>query len=486
MTMAAVVTVIGVWVGEGDHRGGRLVVGTALAVGIAIVLRVAFRPEPDDHSLRNSRNRRWLERQITRRGVKWSLIMLLMVTGSARSSHEWNMVEAVRLGPHEGDVVIRSDPRRIGRGTQAVVEIDGQRFEVWGYGAMGTRLDGRAAGEAVWMSGERQPLSPGSARRRQIRHVVGRFDALKMGSARGGALARASPVQLAAHRIRLMLEEGTRVLDPSSAALFAGLVYGDDSDQDQETIEHFRRSGLAHLTAVSGQNVAYVLALIAPILTRLKRPLRWGATLMVLGWFVVLTRFEPSVVRAGLMAAVAATVFALGKQASSRTVLGLAVIAGLLIDPFLAWSVGWWLSVGGTAGLIAISPILSHLAPRGDGWVGQWVTPMLGAQIGVLPVSYAVFGAPNALSIPCNLLAVPVAGLVMLIGLPAALVAGILPLPVAEVVMWPLEVGVRWVDTVAALGARLRPPPFVDQFVAGVLIAAVLVAARRSRRSVTT
>ena len=466
MTLAALITLAGVWIGEDvvlpdDQPGPRLIVGCVLVCGFLAVLAISGR-------------------------MRCGVLAVLMIAGCARSNHEWSMVGAVRLGPYVGEVIIRSDPQRVGKATQIVVEVDGQRFEVWGYGAVGTRLSQRSLGEAVWVSGERRPLPTDSARRRHVRHIVGRFEVQSIGSAAEGPLSRASPVLLAAHRLRAMLERGSRALAPHDAALFTGLVYGDDSDQPADMTERFRRSGLAHLTAVSGQNVAYFLALLAPLLTRLRRPLRWGASLLAVGWFVVLTRFEPSVIRAGLMAAVAGTVFALGRQASSRTVLGLAVILGLLIDPFLAWSVGWWLSVCGTAGLIMATPVLTGSATTQRKWVLQWVMPMLGAQIGVLPVSIAVFGVPNALSIPCNLLAVPVAGLVMLIGLPVSLLAGCLPSSWAAVVMWPLGVGVRWVDTVAALGDRLRPPALVNQIVAGALIALVIGAIGRSRRSVTT
>ena len=80
----------------------------------------------------------------------------------------------------------------------------------------------------------------------------------------------------------------------------------------------------------------------------------------------------------------------------------------------------------------------------------------LGAQVGVVVPAVMVFGRLPLVSIPANLLAVPVAGFVMLYGLPAGLLAGALPI-VAPVVMFPCRVGVRWVDTISVLGARLEP-----------------------------
>jgi competence protein ComEC len=75
----------------------------------------------------------------------------------------------------------------------------------------------------------------------------------------------------------------------------------------------------------------------------------------------------------------------------------------------------------------------------------------------VIP-SVLVFGRLPLVSVIANVLAVPVAGFVMLYGLPAGLVAGSIP-ALAPAMMLPARVGTRWVDTVARLGARLEPDP---------------------------
>jgi len=213
-------------------------------------------------------------------------------------------------------------------------------------------------------------------------------------------------------------------------------------------------------------------------LTRLRRWSRLTMTLLVLIWFATMTRLEPSVIRAVTMAGISASVLAIGGRFKAWQVLATTCVALLLIDPFLLWSVGWWLSVGGSSGLILLSSrIRSALECRGlkgREWVLNWVVPSLAAQLGVLPFIVLVFGWPSAMSIPCNLLAVPIAGVVMLIGIPMALGAGFAPNAVAEIVMWPLGIGVKWIDTVAALGHHLNPPVWLDVFVALVPIVLLL------------
>jgi predicted membrane metal-binding protein len=69
-------------------------------------------------------------------------------------------------------------------------------------------------------------------------------------------------------------------------------------------VDDFRGSGLTHLLVVSGQNLAFVLVLASPVTNRLTWRWRWVVTLGVIGAFALVTRFEPSVLRASAMAAI--------------------------------------------------------------------------------------------------------------------------------------------------------------------------------------
>jgi competence protein ComEC len=82
----------------------------------------------------------------------------------------------------------------------------------------------------------------------------------------------------------------------------------------------------------------------------------------------------------------------------------------------------------------------------------------LGAQVGVALPSWLVFHRLPLVSLPANLLAVPVAGFVMLWGIPAGLLAAASP-PLAPLLMAPCAAGTKWVSTVAALAAQAEPSP---------------------------
>jgi len=118
--------------------------------------------------------------------------------------------------------------------------------------------------------------------------------------------------------------------------------------------------------------------------------------------------------------------------------------------------VGFWLSCGATAGVSVVGPWLERRW-RGPDWLAVPVSATVGAQVGVVLPSLLVFGRLPALGIITNLLAVPVAGFVMLAGIPTALVASLLPSWLVGAVMAPAALGTRWVATVAAVAERVTP-----------------------------
>src|SRR5436189_94520 len=98
------------------------------------------------------------------------------------------------------------------------------------------------------------------------------------------------------------------------AAVLAALVWHRPVLLAADVTDDFRGAGLSHLLAVSGQNVAFVLALAGPMLRRLGLRVRLPATIAVIAFFALVTRFEPSVLRASAMAALAVTASTMGRD----------------------------------------------------------------------------------------------------------------------------------------------------------------------------
>ena len=218
------------------------------------------------------------------------------------------------------------DPRPLGtHGIRVTVRHEGVRLEARAYGAMAGRLDDALAGERVHLSGTARPATSDWQRWRHVAATL-TVDAVD-------GRAEAAPVAAFANHIRRLLESGARSLPDDSRAMFAGMVYGDDRGQSPRLADDFRAAGLGHLLVVSGQNVAFVLALASPLMTRARPGVRLVVLLALLGVFALLTRFEPSVLRAAAMAGVAVTSAALGRPETGRRTLAWAVAAVLLADP---------------------------------------------------------------------------------------------------------------------------------------------------------
>jgi competence protein ComEC len=267
--------------------------------------------------------------------------------------------------------------------------------------------------------------------------------------------------------------------------LFGGLVLGDDRYQPADLETSFRASGLTHLLAVSGQNVVFVLTVAAPLLRRLRLWPRLAATLAVLGFFALVTRFEPSVLRAVAMASAAAVAATLGRPASSVRLLALAVTGLILVDPLLVHQVGFQLSVLATAGIVVLARPLNRLLPLPP-VLALPLSVTLAAQLATGPLLAFVFGPVPLAAVPANLLAEPVAGAAMVYGLAGGATAGVASYVVgpgvASLVHLPTRAMLWWLAGVASRSARLPLGHLGLRPLCLLLLAAVVAALRRAPR----
>ena len=352
-------------------------------------------------------------------------------------------------GPVEGWVTLLDDPRPLGtNGVRVTVRHGDARLEARAYGRASARLDDALAGERVHITGAARP-AVGDWHR--WRHVAATLTVHSVGER-----ARAAPVAAFANRVRRLLESGARSLSYDSRAMFSGMVYGDDRDQSPRLSDDFRAAGLGHLLVVSGQNVAFVLALASPLLARARPGVRLVVLMALLGVFALLTRFEPSVLRAVAMAGTAVTSAALGSPETGRRTLAWAVAAVLLVDPFLVRVLAFQLSVCATCGLLWITPALAERLP-GPGPLRLAVATTAGAQLAVMPLLVAVFGTVPLASLPANVIAGPASGPVMMWGLTGGLGAGLAGGAAAWLVHRPTAALLWWVRTVAEAAAAAPP-----------------------------
>jgi competence protein ComEC len=293
--------------------------------------------------------------------------------------------------------------------------------------------------------------------------------------------APSSPLMTLANTARGAIMRGTRPLDPTTRALVAGFLLGDTRAIPERVADEYRAAGLSHLLAVSGANVAFVLAVCAPGLRRLSLVVRTAAALAVVTCFAAATRFEPSVLRASALATVALLAALSGRTVDPRRALALAMIALLLVDPFLVHSVAFHLSCAASAGIAWWARPLAARLP-GPTLVREPLAVSIAAQVGVTPVLLATFGSVPLLAPLANLLAAPAAEALGVFGLIAAVLGGVVP-PLGIVLAPVTTVLVAWISTVAHVTAAVGGT--IDTRAALVLgaVAGAAVLAGRSRRN---
>lgn len=223
-------------------------------------------------------------------------------------------------------------------------------------------------------------------------------------------------------RVRAELAAVTAPLG-TPGALLRGLTIGDTSGIDATTEQTLRNSGLAHLLAVSGSNVALLLGAVALALRRAPLVGRVSACGAALLLFVAVVGPDASVLRAAGMGVVALVAIAAGRRAEPLHALGLALIVVVALRPGIVHSAGLHLSVAATLGIVLwASPIAARLGrlPRPVAIVAGATAA---AQVAVTPLLAGVFGSVPLGGMPSNLLAVPAVAPATILGLAAGVVA---------------------------------------------------------------
>jgi competence protein ComEC len=314
-------------------------------------------------------------------------------------------------------------------------------------------------GEIVAVRGEVAPLGLFDAyqRRRGAAAALEVAGLRRTGQRRGGLAGVVDGVR---RRAEAGLVRGLR---DDEAALLRGMVLGQDERLTEDVRDEFKRSGLAHVLAVSGQNVMLLATLVLAAGGLVGVPLR-SRLLVALGLvalYVPLTGAGPSIQRAGVMGAAGLVAALAGRPAHRWYALGLAAAVTLALNPMAAGEPGWQLSFAAVVALLALAPPLRvALDRRMPGPVADVAAITISASLGTAPLMALHFEQVSLAALPANLLAAAAIAPVMWLGMlsaAAAQVAPVLALPF-NAVNAPLLAFVEWVaHTFAAAPAAVVP-----------------------------
>jgi competence protein ComEC len=230
-------------------------------------------------------------------------------------------------------------------------------------------------------------------------------------------------------------ERLTRTIAPGLSgerrAILRGIVLGEDEGLDAELRDAFRASGLYHLLAVSGQNVAFLALGVLGLAWLLGIPRAVGqvGVIAAIGGYVLAVGWQPSVVRAGVAGALASLAWLAARDRDRWWFLLAGALVLLAWNPYSVTDPGFQLSFAAVAAIFVVVPRL-QLALEGYP-LGRWLRTLLAVAIAcgaaTAPIVWLHFRAVPVYTVPANALAAPVVGPLLGLGLLAAALHPVAP-----------------------------------------------------------
>jgi competence protein ComEC len=310
--------------------------------------------------------------------------------------------------------------------------------------------------------------------RRHGMHVVIHVDTWAQIGRRGG-------IGGISDRLRVWLGRSVaRGLHGERAALLEGIVLGDEAGLSDNLRMRFRASGLYHLLAVSGQNVALVAAgaLALVWLLGLSRGIGQAAALLSITAYVLAVGPQPSVIRAGIAGALGSLAWLTARMADRWQFLLLGAVALLAWNPYTLFDAGFQLSFAAVAAIFALVPrfqraLEGYPMPR---WTRDAVAVSAACGLATGPIMWIQFHAVSLVAIPANALAAPAMVPLLALAFASAAIAPVVPAG-ASILAWLNGWLAAYIATCARVvgslpGAQIQSTRALLLVLAGVLLAA--------------
>ena len=284
-------------------------------------------------------------------------------------------------------------------------------------------------------------------------------------------------------RLRAHVEETlARGTTGERRQLLAGIVLGEDSAIDRELRDAFQASGLMHLLAVSGQNVAIVAfgVVLAARILGLGRLVGEALAIAVVLSYALAVGWQPSVVRAAVAGVLASLAWLVARPRDRWHALAVGALVLLVWMPQSALEPGFQLSFAAVATIFLVVPRLSGVPEAYPVPRGLWDVLVVAAACGLVtaPIVWLHFGQVALWTVPANVAAEPAMPPLISLSLAAAAVEPLSP-GVATALAWLAGWCAWWIALVARVVASWPSAqissPLAIAVAFGVVGAALLV-----------
>lgn len=222
----------------------------------------------------------------------------------------------------------------------------------------------------------------------------------------------------------------SKYLESPNLEVLGGIVFGDDAVSPPDNIrQSFINSGLLHILAASGMNVAFIFSFFYFFLNLIRIPYKVNISIGIVMVLVysLMTGLGASVIRATFMLVFVLIGKLIDRDAHSISLLAFVAFLMLLYNPMYINDVGFQLSFIVTFGLLVMTPYLVRSKNRFINWVVGTVSIPIIAQLWVMPIQIFYFNNISLYSVFANIMSVPILSVISFGGFVGSLIANITP-----------------------------------------------------------
>jgi competence protein ComEC len=251
---------------------------------------------------------------------------------------------------------------------------------------------------------------------------------------------------------------------PEPVASFAlGLLIGQRTTLPEHVDDQLRHVGLTHIIAVSGYNLTVIVIACRRLLSARSKFQATATCVLLIGLFLLITGSSPPIVRASIISVLGIAAWYYGRQIQPLVLLLTGAAITVVANPIYLWgNVSWYLSFLAFYGVLVLAPLITKriMGNKEPRMLTGILIESACANVMVLPYILYIFGETSLVSLPANLLVVPLIPLAMVLGLAAGL-GGLLVPMLAGWFAWPAQMLLTYMLDIANLLSRI-PHAYIE------------------------
>lgn len=273
------------------------------------------------------------------------------------------------------------------------------------------------------------------------------------------------------NQISMKLINNTKnIFDEETSSILLGLILGNKTDIDENTQENFKNASMAHVLAVSGMHIAYVILGINILFKKiLGKRNTYIFSIIILIFYMFITNFSPYVTRAGIMGILILVSKIIYRKNDIYTSMAISLFIILIYNPFLILNAGLQLSYGGVIGIIifnkSIIKILENIKIKNKVYkykikpaiqnildkIKEIISVSISVQLFIFPIILENMNTFNPYFLISNLILSIIIGPIVIIGFIFIIIVSINP-QIAKLFSFIVNWGIRILILISNIG----------------------------------